>query len=520
MARLNAAEVILAHERRLASHTALIADGVAVSYAGLGAAVRRAASAYAALGLARGDVVGLMLHDSLLSVAALLGAAHAGLVFIPLNPRLPATDYGFIASDARLKLIVHEDEFAPLLASVAAASPTTRLMPGRGEHGFDTLLSGMQESLHAADTDAADPVFWLYSSGTTGRPKGIIHGHAGLAQSGKLLREVIGITPKQVDGSGGCTMLCTSKGFFAFGLDNGLLAPLSVGGTAILSSAWPTPEQVAELVERHEPDCLFSVPTFFRRLATLPADRLAPFRSVRWYYTGGERLPESLAQQWEDATGAPIHVCYGMSETYVNATANYPGRIRAGSIGQPLPGVETKLLTHEGGSPPGGEPGVLWLRHPVMALRYNHAEASARAFRDGWYCTNDLCTQDADGYLFHEGRADELLKVAGQWVKPGEVEEAALADESVREAACVIVPDAQGFERLALFIVAADAGAGDATAGVVSRCERLPTHSRPKWVRAVGELPKTATGKIQRFMLRERLQAELQEATAAGKPPG
>ena len=120
----------------------------------------------------------------------------------------------------------------------------------------------------------------------------------------------------------------------------------------------------------------------------------------------------------------------------------------------------------------------------------------------------------ADGYLFHEGRADELLKVAGQWVKPGEVEEAALADESVREAACVIVPDAQGFERLALFIVAADAGGEDATAGVVSRCERLPTHSRPKWVRAVGELPKTATGKIQRFVLRARLQEELRE-----KPP-
>ena len=194
----------------------------------------------------------------------------------------------------------------------------------------------------------------------------------------------------------------------------------------------------------------------------------------------------------------------------------------------PLAGVETKRLDRAGQPVTADEPGILWVRHPSLATGYIHPEATEKAFRDGWFCTNDLCTVDAEGFLYHEGRADKLLKVAGQWVKPSEIEDAALADESIRDAACVVVTDSDGFERLALFVVPAHA-----TPAVVSEqtsdsanaltleseCLRsvgrqiaasLPRHSQPKWIRSIVELPRTPTGKVQGFLLRDRLRAEWQ----------
>jgi acyl-coenzyme A synthetase/AMP-(fatty) acid ligase len=173
----------------------------------------------------------------------------------------------------------------------------------------------------------------------------------------------------------------------------------------------------------------------------------------------------------------------------------------------PLAGVETKLLDDGAREVGDDAPGVLWVRHPSLALGYKSAGATARAFRDGWFCTGDLFTRDEDGFWSHQGRADELYKIAGQWVKPAELEEAVLADSRIREVACVVVPDADGFDRLALFVVGAEDGVAEIAA---ARLDALPRHARPKWVRAVAELPRTATGKVQRFRLREQLVAELQ----------
>jgi benzoate-CoA ligase len=200
---------------------------------------------------------------------------------------------------------------------------------------------------------------------------------------------------------------------------------------------------------------------------------------------------------------------YGMSETFCNAFANFPGRHRTGSCGVPLDGVEARLADDRGREVADDAPGVLWVRHPSLALGYKSAAVTTQAFRDGWFCTGDLFSRDADGFWSHHGRADELCKIAGQWVKPVELEEAVLADPGIREAACVVVPDADGFDRLALFLVGAGEGAAEIAA---ERLEELPRHARPKWVRVVPELPRTATGKVQRFRLREQLVAELRDA--------
>ncbi len=500
---LNATAVILApaRARRGRDRTALIHDGGALTYGELEAAVARAAGAFAALGVGRAERVCFLLNDSPLYCAAFLGALQAGAVAIPLNTRLAASDLAFIVADSGARLLVADPDY------LGAARPTCagagiRLLSAQGS--ADSLAAAMDASAPraAAATAADEPAFWLYSSGTTGKPKAIIHSHANAAHAGKLLREVVRADENTV-------VLATSKLFFAFALDNAILGPLSCGGTIILNAGWPEPELIADQVARYRPNVFFTVPTFFRRLLALPPARLEPLASVALTFTGGERLPDAVAAQWRERVGREILVLYGMSETFCNVTSNFPGRYRRGTCGLPLDGVQTELRDADGRPAPPGEPGLLWVKHPSLALGYKDPPATARAFRAGWFCTGDLFTRDADGFWSHQGRADELLKVAGQWVKPTEVEEAALADARIREAACVVVPDLDGYDRLALFVAGNGAAQGELAAIAAAKVAHLPRHSQPKWIREAAALPRTGTGKVQRFLLRDSLVAEL-----------
>ncbi|MBI2315854.1 MAG: AMP-binding protein [Betaproteobacteria bacterium] len=498
----NAAERILAQAARLEGKPALVCGGTTLAYGELAALVSRAANAFTGLGIDRGSRVALLVNDSPLYCAAFLGLVKAGAVAIPLNPRLAAADYAYILAEAGIALAVSEREHVPLIAP-AAAGAGVRILAARGGQGetLERLLASAADEFTAAPTRREDPAFWLFSSGTTGRPKGVVHSQLGCAHAGKLLREVIGADSSTV-------VLATSKLFFAYALDNAFLGPLSIGASTILSETWPEPDQVVEQVALHGPDVVFSVPTFYRRLLGLGAARLAPLKAVALFYSAGERLPDAIATAWREALGREIHSCYGMSESFTNALACFPGQQRLSATGVPLGGVQTRLIDAEGREVGAGDPGVLWIRHPSLALGYHNAQATAKAFRDEWFCTGDVFVRDAGGYYYHQGRADELLRVAGQWVKPAEVEEAVLTDLRLREAACAVVPDRDGFERLALFVVPVSPGEGQALAQ--SRCDQqLPQHSRPKWIRELAELPRTPSGKIQRYKLRELLLAEL-----------
>lgn len=498
----NAVPIVLRHAARLGERAAFVhydADFVehAVSYAAFAASVDRSAAVWQDRGVAPGDRVCLLMNDSPAYCAAFLGIVKAGGVAVALNTRLSEADYAFVLADSAARFLLVDEAFLPLAERTAAATGTP-LVATATFLDECAAASGMTAPVRR---DATDPAFWLYSSGTTGHPKAIVHSHANLAQTGKLHREFTGVDEH-------ATVLSTSKLFFAFPLDNAFLGTLAVGATSVINTNWPDVERVIDQVARHRPAVFFSVPSFFRRMLQLDAARLAAFRHVRLCYTGGERLPESIFAQWKAASGAPLLSCYGMSETFLNMLAESPTRQRPGSCGIPLADVETRLVDRDGRVVGPGETGTLWIRFPWMTTGYRRPELNAQAFRDGWFCTNDLFLVDEDGFFWHQGRADELLKVAGQWVKPMEVEEAALATELVRDAACVVVPDADGFERLALFVVPAD-GAVDVIDRVVEAvARRLPRHSQPKWVRAVHELPRTPTGKVQRFRLRESLLAE------------
>ncbi len=508
--RLNAVEHFLgtAALEQHGARPALICGEESLSYAELATQVARAASAFRALGVAPGDRVLLLMRDTPEFAAAWLGAVHAGAAAIALNTRLSEAEYRHIRADSGARLAIIEDVFAQARPDLAAeeAGAGRLAIAGAGTGRAPSWRDALAHAAPAAAPHAMraeDPAFWLYSSGTTGKPKGIVHTHRSLLPAGQGQREVIGL-------AAGERSIATSKLFFAYALEHGLLGPLATGAAAVLQPDWPDAETALALVARHTPATFFSVPTFYRNLLALGAARLAPFRAVRRFVAAGERLPAQLLEQWRAATGGEILSLYGMSETFCACMITPPGSSNGSRTGKPLAGVDTRIITAEGQEAAAAVPGELWIRHPALALGYaNRPEQTAAQFRDGWFCTRDLFVRDTEGFFSHQGRSDELVKIAGQWVQPGELEEAVAGDPAIAEAACVQVTDGEGFERLALFVTTrGEAAHALAAAGRVCE-EKLPRFKRPKWIRTVPELPRTATGKVQRFKLRELLEREL-----------
>jgi benzoate-CoA ligase len=479
---MNLAEHVL--RNRYPGRTALICGDERVSWEELATRVARSAGALRSHGVRPGEQVLFVMRDTPEFAAAWLGAVHAGAIAVALNTKLTETDYRHILADSGAKLAVVDEQFAT--AREVFGHIGIELQPGDPVPPFE------------AEPEA--PALCLYSSGTTGRPKGIPHAHRAALPLGEAFR-ALGIRE-------GDRVFTTSKFFFAYGLEHALLAPLAMGVTSILSADWPDAEAVIDLVAQHRPRAMFSVPTIYRRLLAEPAARLAPLRAVRHFVAGGERLSPQLVQQWRSAVDRELLNLYGMSEGFCACMMTPPGTSDGLRTGKPFPIAEVRLADGGGAEPAPGEPGVLWLRHPAQARGYaNLPEETQSQFRDGWFCSRDLFLRDAQGFYIHQGRSDELVKVAGQWVWPAELEEAALAAAAVAEAACVPVPDGEGLQRLALFVTAR--GKENAALAAAGACERLPRHKRPKWIRAVAELPRTATGKVQRYKLREILEREL-----------
>jgi acyl-coenzyme A synthetase/AMP-(fatty) acid ligase len=474
---------------------ALLCGEERVSYAELAQRVRHSAGALAALGIRPGEAVMLSMRDTPEFAAAWLGVVHAGGVAVAVNSKLSDADVAHIARDSGARLMLLDEDYA---AQRAALAGTVRLLAtGAWRKALSTALE-----VTAFDAKPESSALMLYSSGTTGRPKGMVHRHHSILRVGDSFRR-LGL-------GAGDRVFTTSKFFFAYGIEHALLSPLSLGVTSILHPDWPDTAGVCDLVERHRPAAIFSVPTIYRRLLAEASARLAAFSGVRRFVAGGERLSTRLQAQWKKAVGAEILNLYGMSETFCACIVTSPGTSDGLRTGTPLPGVELRLLTPLGAEPASGEPGVLWVRHPAQATEYaNLPEQTREQFRDGWFCSRDLFMRDAEGHYIHQGRSDELIKVAGQWVQPAELEEAAARAAGVAEAACVPVRDADGLERLALFVTARG-DAASAQRAAAEACEQaLPRHKRPKWIRSVSELPRTATGKVQRYKLREILEREL-----------
>jgi len=506
---MNATELLLG-SAALARHgerTALVCEGREVSYRALAEEVQRAAGALDRLGVRPGDRVLLLLRDTPRLAAAWLGAVHAGAVAIALNTRLAEDEYRRLRAESRARLVIVEDVYAHKGPALAAELAREGLLAVAGEApgawpSWDAALAAAPPVRPAQPVAETDPAFWLYSSGTTGRAKAIVHSHRDVAQAGRVYEEVLGLPA-------GARVLATSKLFFAYGLDHGLLGPLRLGLCSVLLPDWPEPAEVADALAGTRPLVLASVPSLYRRLAQLEAERAAALAQVSHFLSAGERVPEALAARWRELTGREILSIYGMSETFAVCMITPPGTPGDARPGRPLGGVEVRLVGQDGSAAADGQIGVLWVRHPALSTGYANApEETARRYVKSWFCTNDLFVRDAHGLYHHCGRSDELLKIAGQFVQPSEIEAAVAGLPEIAEAACVAIADGEGFERLALAVLPQTDAQAAVRAAERACAEQLPRHKRPRWVCALSEFPRTATGKLQRYRLREILARE------------
>jgi benzoate-CoA ligase family protein len=506
---LNAAEAVLAPALAAGGErdAALRWRETAVSYGTLADRVLRAAAVVRAHGVEPEQRVALLLKDYPGLVYAYLGAMAAGAVAIAVNLRATPADLAHVLADSRAKLLIVDREFlitAQAALERLAKRPTVILAEAGNAHrdAWLALVAAHQPLAGFEPTPADAMAFWIYTSGTTGAAKAAVHAHKDVLNATDYAA-VLGLARGDV-------VFATSKLFFAYSLGNAMFAALRRGATTVLLDTWPDPASVAATLERHRPSLVFSVPTLYRNMLAEGAAAAPAFRQVRHYVSAGERLPEELWRRWKEATGVSILDGMGTSETIYMLLTNRPDAMRPGSSGKPAPGVECKLADAAGNPVPAGEPGILWARIASRAERYWNAQAkSQEAFHGAWFRTGDMYTVDADGYWHHQGRADDMLKISGQWVSPAEIEDAALAHAGVKDACAVGWSDADGLPRVALFVVAPQPGANEVALAENVRAAlkaHLSPYKIPKWIRQVPEIPRTSTGKAQRYVLRQRYE--------------
>jgi len=435
------------------------------------------------------------------------GAIKAGLVPVPVNTLLRAGDYTYLLEDSACVGLVYSPEYQSEVAPALAASEH---QPGfiictEGPSGLTGLMETYSPVLEPAPATADSECFWLYSSGSTGRPKGAVHRHRDIATTCvHYAVDVLGMTEEDI-------CFSAAKLFFAYGLGNSMTFPLWVGGTAVLSGQRPSPDMTFQIIKEHKPTIFFGVPTLYAaQLQTLDAGELdrqtAGFASLRCCVSAGEALPPDIFRRWQEKTGTLILDGIGSTEALHIFISNTLSDHRLGSSGKPVPGYQVKILDDEDKPVPAGESGRLFIRGDSTSSYYwNNPEKTAETMVDGWLNTGDTYFQDPDGYYVYCGRSDDMLKVGGIWCSPVEIENRLIEHPLVLEAAIVGHPDADELIKPEAFVVLNDAkDASDSLADDLLRhCQDgLARYKYPRWFNFVDELPKTATGKIQRFKLR------------------
>jgi len=454
----------------------------------------------------------LLMLDGPEMVFAFFGAIKIGAVPIPINTLWTAADYEFILRDSRASVVIVSEPLHDRIAPVIPKCPWVRhiVVAGkkvgktdRGEVAFDTLVAGASSALEPEPTHRDAPAFWLYSSGSTGRPKGCVHlQHDMTVCAEAYARGVLGI-----DASDRC--FSVAKLFFAYGLGNGMYFPLSVGATSIL---WPgpvTPSIVYDLIERHRPTLFFSVPTHFAMLLShVRETHEFDLSSVRCAVSAGESLPPAIFERFRERFGVEILDGIGSTEALHIFISNRRGQVRPGSSGTPVPGYEAKLIGEDGGPVATGEIGCLLIKgDSTCAMYWNRHESTKNTIEGHWIRTGDHYYRDDDGYYWFAGRSDDMLKVGGMWVSPAELEHALVEHPAVLACGVVGRADHDGLIKpLAYIVPGKDVTPTPALAAELQQFARtrLAEYKRPRWVEFVDALPTTATGKVQRFKLRER----------------
>jgi benzoate-CoA ligase len=507
--RFNFARSILERNVERASKAAYIDDAGPLTYGELDVRVRNAAAAFVALGLRREERFLLCMQDTVDFPVAFLGALYSGIVPVAVNTMLTADDYAYMLAHSRAQALFVSGALLPTLQQAMARGGhdvkhivvSRAVTKPEGALDFVAWSQSAGAMSHPADTAADEAAFWLYSSGSTGRPKGTVHTHANLHWTAELYgKPVLGLGENDV-------VFSAAKLFFAYGLGNALTFPLAAGATTILMAERATPQAVFKRLVEHKPTIFCGVPTLYAAMLSSPELPPRDNMALRRCISAGEALPREVGEKFSARYGCEILDGIGSTEMLHIFLSNLPGEVRYGTTGKPVPGYDVELRG-EDGRPVGIDTiGDLYIRGPSAALMYwANRERTRATFQGEWTKSGDKYTLGADGYYTYAGRSDDMLKVSGQYVSPFEVEAALMRHEAVLEAAVVGKIGDDGLTRTLAYVVLQSGQIGDATLAQVLQTfvkDQLAPYKYPREIRFLPELPKTATGKIQRFKLRD-----------------
>lgn len=507
--RYNAVEILERNLAERADRTALLTDARELTFQQVCDEVDRVGAALRRLGVREGDAVAILSLDTAEWAISFFACLKVGAIAVGMNTLLTTSEQTYVLRDSRARvLLVH----ASLLERARAAAI-------EGTHVEHTIVIGAHEpvegclsyaswiadetpGLRAADTHRSDFGTLNYSSGTTGRPKGILHSHQDYALTAQLWGvDVLGLRAED-------RTFAVAKLFFTFGLGGNLIFPWYVGASVVLYPGSPRiATDVLAVIDRFRPTILYNAPTgYASMLAVEDFTERYDLTSLRLAVSAAEALPSAIWHQFLERTGIEIIDGIGSTENFHIFISNRPGDVRPGSSGRPVPGYDCRIVEPDGTETPRGEIGNLQIRGETAALFYLHdPERSRRTFRGAWLDTGDKYYEDDDGYFWHAGRSDDMLKVGGIWVSPVEVESTLCAHPSVLECAVVGVEDDSELVKPKAFVILKDGVAGDdvLSAELIEHCvQHMAAYKRPRWIEFVPELPKTATGKIQRYRLR------------------
>ena len=505
--RYNAVDVLERNLRERADKVALVSEARTLTFADMVAEVDRVGHALAGLGVRRGDTVAILALDSAEWVATYFAVIKLGGIAASFNTLLTAAEFEFMLNDCGARVVVVDGS---LLATVESIRSRLEWLEhvvviggtGHAHHDYARLVAAAPGTpLVAVRTHRDDACCLNYSSGTTGEPKGILHAHKDLP----LTAELVGVRTLGLRADD--RTFAVAKLFFTFGTGGNLIFPFWAGASIVVYPGSPRQARnVLAVIDRFQPTVFYTAPTgYASMLAESAMARDWNLSSLRLCVSAGESLPAPIWQRWKQATGLEIIDGIGSTENYHIFISNRPGDVRAGSSGRPVDGYEVRIADEAGGDVAPGQVGNLMVRGETAALFYLHQYGrSQRTFQGEWLDTGDKYSVDQDGYYWHAGRSDDMLKVGGIWVSPVEVESCLLAHADVVECAVIGHADLDGLVKPKAFVVlGVDASRERVSERLVEHCAaRMATYKRPRWIEVVVELPKTATGKVQRFRLR------------------